>query len=51
MAKDFAGENYMVENVPFSFNVDSSVVIREAPFVYVPNLIQKLADVVASHEK
>ena len=51
MAKDLVGDNYKVENVPFSFTVDGREVIKEAPFVYVPNLIQKVADVATSHEK
>ena len=45
------GENYEVEKVPFSFTVDSREEIREAPFVYIPNLIRKLADMVASYKK
>ena len=51
MAKDLVGGNYKVENVPFSFTVDGREEIREAPFVYVSNLIQKVADVFRSHEK
>ena len=51
LAKDLVGENYKVESVPFSFTIDSREVIQEAPFVYVPNLIQKLADVDTSHQK
>ncbi len=50
LAKDLVGDNFKVESVPFSFNVDGRV-IKEAPFVYVPNLIRKISDVVASHEK
>ncbi len=51
LAKDLVGDNFKVESVPFSFNVDGRGVIKEAPFVYVPILIRKISDVVASHEK
>jgi len=51
LAKNITGDNYEVESVPFTFTVDNAEVIKEAPFVYVQNLIRKLSDVVASHEK
>ena len=52
LAKKFTGDNFEVESVPFSFKGDSNnEVIKEAPFVYVRNLIRKISDVVASHKE
>lgn len=51
MAKDLVGGNYNVEMAPLSFTSDGREEIREAPLVYIPNLVRKLADVVASYRK
>ena len=39
------GDNLAHEMVPFAFSKDGGgVQIREAPFVFVPNLIRKISD-------
>lgn len=42
-------ENFVVEKGAFTFNKGQEV--REVPFAYVPNLIAKVADLIAAHER
>ena len=50
LAKKAVGENIVVEVVPFTFSAaGGGVEIREAPFVYVPNLIARVADTLTHH--
>ena len=52
LAKTIAGTNLKAELGAFSFSGDGGgEVIREAPFVYVPNLIAKVANMIASYER
>lgn len=52
LAKEIIGENVKAERAPFTFSKDGGgEEIREVPFVYVPNLIQKVADLVAHNER
>ena len=51
LAKEIVGDNIVAERVAFSFPVDNGEEIREVPFVYIPNFIAKVADVVAQHER
>lgn len=41
----------MAEKVAFTFSSDGSEVFREAPFVYSPNLMVSIADLVHKHER
>ena len=49
IAKDTVGEAFSAEMVPFTFPTEGREEIREAPFVYVPNLIARVADAL-SHQ-
>ena len=53
LAKEVLGKDNVVSEMgAFSFPTDKGEEeIREVPFVYVPNLIMKIADVVASYER
>ena len=52
MAKEIIGDNLQAEKAPFTFSKDGGgEEIREVPFVFVPNLIQKVADLVAHNER
>ena len=52
MAKEIVGDNIVAERGAFSFPAEKGgEVVKEVPFVYVPNLIRKIADVVAQHER
>ena len=52
LAKEVIGDNLQAERAPFSFSKDGGgEEIREVPFVFVPNLIRKVADVVAHNER
>ena len=52
LAKGIVGDNLKAERAPFSFSTDrNKEEIREIPFVYRPNLIAAIADIVAQHER
>jgi hypothetical protein len=51
LAKATRGDNLSAEMVPFSFPSSGGTEIRDAPFVFVPNLIARVADSVTSHLK
>ena len=52
LAQEIIGDNLHAENAPFSFSKDGGgEEIREVPFVFVPNLVRKVADVVAHNER
>ena len=52
MAREIIGENLQAEKAPFTFHKDGGgEEIREVPFVFVPNLIKKVADLVAHNER
>ena len=51
LAKEVVGENIVAENGAFTFATEHGEEIRQVPFVYVPNFIAKVADVVSQHEK
>ena len=52
LAQGIVGENLVAERGAFIFPTDKDGdEVREAPFVYVPNLIAKIADAVAQHER
>lgn len=52
LAKESIGDNITAELVPFSFPAEGRrVEIKEAPFVYVPNLIARVSDSLNQHLK
>lgn len=54
LAKETSGENNTVaEMLPFAFTASSKGPdeFREAPFIYVPNLVAKVADTLEQHHR
>ena len=52
LAKDIVGDNMVAELGAFTFRRDGGGEdIREAPFVYVPNLIRRATDLVEQHSR
>ena len=52
LAKGIVGDNFVAERGAFVFSSDRGrEEIREVPFVYRPNLIAAIADLVESHER
>lgn len=52
LAHEVIGENLAAERGAFLFsNEDGSEEIREVPFVYVPNLVRKVADLLEHNEQ
>ncbi len=52
LAKEIVGDNMVSENGAFTFPSDKGgEEIKEVPFVYVPNFIAKVADVISQHER
>ena len=53
IAQEIVGDNVVAEKGAFSFPAEKGggEIIKEVPFVFVPNLIRKVADVVAEHER
>ena len=52
LAKEVLGENLTVEKVVFTFPVDGGgTEVKEAPTVYTPNPICKVADLIEYHTR
>lgn len=52
LMEGIVGDNLVAEMGAFTFNPkDGGEEIREVPFVYVPNLIRKAADLIKEHSK
>ena len=52
MVKQIVGDNVAAERGAFSFPSEKGgEVIKKVPFVYVPNLIRKISDIVYEHER
>ena len=51
LAQQEAGGNLCAEIVPFVFVEDGVESFKESPFVYVPNLMAKLADRLTAHQR
>lgn len=52
LAQNIIGTDPVAERAAFTFKVDKhKEEIREVPFVYYPNLIAKVADVIHQHER
>ena len=45
------GDNFKAESGPFTFHHNGADEIREVPFVFVPNLIAKVAEMITSYER
>lgn len=52
LVKEVVGENFKAESGAFTFHHKGGIdEIKEVPFVYVPNLIAKVADMIASYQR
>ena len=51
MANEIVGDNIEAEKGAFTFSHGKGEEIRDAPFVYCPNLISKVSDMVYHHER
>lgn len=52
IAKTIIGDNLIAEKGAFTFpNDGGGEIVREVPFVYVPNLVAKSADLVTAHQR
>ena len=52
LAKEITGDNMEAERAPFLFSLEKGgQEIRAVPFVYVPNLISKVADLLTHNER
>ena len=52
LAKSILGDNLNAELGAFTFKRDGGgETIKEAPFVYVPNLIRKATDLIEHHRR
>ena len=51
MLRDRVGENLVAERGAFTFSWDKGgKEIRDVPFVYSPNFVAKVADIIQQHE-
>ena len=52
LAKEVLGDNLTVEKVAFTFPVDGGgTEVKDVPLAYAPNLIRKVADLIAYHTR
>ena len=51
LAKTITGDDLVAEKGAFTVSTDKGEEVREVPFVYHPNLIVKVADIVNQHER
>ena len=52
LARGIVGDNLKAERAPFIFSTErNKEEVREVPFVYRPNLIAAIADLVEKHER
>ena len=51
LAQTITGDDLVAEKGAFSVSTDKGEEIREVPFVYYPNFIAKVADIVNQHER
>lgn len=51
MAKTIVGDNLVAERGAFTFPHNGGEVVKEAAFVYCPNLIAKVTDIVEHHRQ
>ena len=51
IAKDIVGDNLVAEKGAFTCKAkEGGEEIKEVPFVYVPNLVRKAADLIETHQ-
>lgn len=49
---ELLGDNLLAEMGAFTFKSDGGgEIIKQAPFVYVPNIIRKAADMIEGHQR
>ena len=51
LAKQSIGDNLVAERGAFTFSVDNGEEIKEVPFVYSPNLMIAIAELVDKHDR
>ena len=51
LATEVGGNDLAHEMVPFLFSKEGTTVFRDAPFVYVPNIIATVSDRLAAQER
>lgn len=51
MANSIIGDDLLAEMGAFTFTVDKGEEFQKVPFVYYPNFIAKVADLVDKHER
>lgn len=52
LVKEIVGDDVVAERGAFSFPGNKGgEIIKDVPFVYIPNLIKKIADVTFQHER
>lgn len=49
MAAEIIGHDPVAEKAGFTVTVEKGEEIKELPFVYFPNLIQKISDIIHQH--
>ena len=49
--KELVSSNLIAEKAAFTFPSEGSEVIRKVPFVYFPNLMMVIGDLVEKHER
>ncbi len=51
LAKEIAGNDLVAERAALSVSVSGGEEIREVPFVYFPNLMNAIGDIVDRHQR
>ncbi len=52
LAKEIAGDDLVAEKAPFSVSTSSVLEeVKEVPFVYFPNLMKVIGDMVDRHQR
>ena len=51
MAAEIIGQDPVAETAAFTVTVEKGEEIKQVPFVYFPNLIAKIGDVIYQHER
>lgn len=51
MADTIRGDDLRAEKAAFTFSVDKGEELREVPFVYFPNFIARVADIIHQHKR
>ncbi len=51
LVKELVSSDLVAEKVAFTFSADGGEEVREVPFVYFPNLMMCIGDLVDKHER